>query len=325
LRLLPCSLNQTPAKCRRLRFKSGLTLAILMRTYTGKLMRTYTGNPAMRWKWMWLPGLLIAAPFIAAANGAHHSNPDLCRTERSFVSRSWQRGDYKVPGNIQPLMLASIHGNTTRVLSILATMPPSELERWQQLALYNATLFGRTATVDALLSHGANANVRTLIPAFFICRQSLRSHAVEDYLQSEDATAGDTRIPAPRCIAPAHTLGPVLVAALECHDAATVEALLRHGADPMQPLTPRQDLPKGYDDVPDPFIEAVANGDSESTQAFLAHGADPCTENHRLAHNWKLMKQRMPSPPTLASIGEKEGLPPALVQRLTCHEPRASG
>lgn len=222
-------------------------------------------------------------------------------------------------------MKASIHGDTTRVLSILATMPPSELERWQQLTLYNATLFGRTATVDALLNHGANANARTLIPAFFICRQSLRNHAVEHYLQSEDAMPGGARNPEPGCIAPAHTVGPVLVAALECHDAATVEALLRHGADPMQPLTPRQDLPKGYDDLPDPFIEAVTNGDSGSLQALLAHGADPCTENHRLAHNWKLMKQRAPSPPTLARIGEKEGLPSTLVQRLTCHEPRESG
>lgn len=278
----------------------------------------------MRWKWMWFPGLLIATPLITAANGAHHSNPDLCRADRSFVSASWQRGDYRAPVNIQPLMLASIRGDTSRVLSILATLPPPELERWQQLALYNATLFGRTATVDALLSHGANPNARTSIPAFFACKQSLRSQAVVKYLHSHHSVSTDIRNPESGCIAPAHTLGPVLIAALECHDAATVKVLLQHGADPMQPLTPRQDVPKGYDDLPDPFIAAVINGDSVSTQAFLAHGADPCTENRRLAHNWKLMKQRTPSPPTLASIGEKQGLPPILVQRLTCHEPRAS-
>ncbi|MGH8233257.1 MAG: hypothetical protein ACREPU_03535 [Rhodanobacteraceae bacterium] len=266
----------------------------------------------MRTQWLLL-SLLVATSLAAAASGTHHQNPDVCRTDRAWALESWQRDYYEVPQDIQPLMLAAIHGEAPQVLDALAAMQPQDVQRWRQLALYTAAMFGQSATVDALLSHGAEADASVSIPAVFACKQALYNHAVAKFLHTPHPESGEAMNPELECIAPPSRMAEALFAAIKCDDAATAEVLLLHHADPMQLWRPHTDV--------DPFLSAVVQGDVKIIWLFLDHGADPCVEDRRLAVN---ANKRHAVAATVANIGAKVGMPPALIDRLTCHAPLAS-
>lgn len=99
---------------------------------------------------------------------------------------------------------------------------------------------------------------------------------------------------------------PALFAAFQCHDLAVTKLLLHRGADPNFHHEGRELL-----------WWAVTSGSAPIVQAMLDAGADVCAANRRMADvRQKLHERAMPN--AVASFAREEGLPPELVQRLTC-------
>jgi hypothetical protein len=274
-----------------------------------------TKETAMRCKCLAAALLLMATPVFAATNpqNPHQSSADLCHSERPLARQMWQRNLYAVPPAIAAIMVDATDGKTAAVRAALAGMHTQDATRWRQLAMYTAAFEGRTETVDALLGDGAAADGSVLMPPL----------KTTFYRSLAGQAANDPRI-GPRAVKGleaagvmnngARQTGPAIYMAINCDDLATAKTLLRHGADPMRGWPSH--------DGTDPFIAAVVEGDVDIVHAFLDHGANPCIEDRRLAER---AKAHHSSVQTVAGIGQKQRLPPMLIQRLTCHAPSTSG
>lgn len=104
-----------------------------------------------------------------------------------------------------------------------------------------------------------------------------------------------------------HSTGPALMAATECGDLATLDVLLHRHANVAQRVAPN---------VVDALTASTIGGDAPIVQRLLDHGADPCADDRHMAQ----IHLKHPTRPThtLAQIGTRAKLPPALIARLTC-------
>ena len=206
-------------------------------------------------------------------------------------------------------MIDAIEGKTAAVRKALAEINTKDIRRWQQLAMNEAALAGRTNVVDALLDDGAKADGSALVPSL---KSAFYNRVVGQFANDIGQKFAKDMQAAGLMNNEARQTGPAIYAVIDCDDLATAKVLLRHGADPMHQLRAH-----GVD----PFIAAVVEGDADITQTFLDHGADSCVEDRRLADNAK--DHHLPKR-TISDIGVSSGLPTGLIQRLACQAPQSS-
>jgi hypothetical protein len=160
--------------------------------------------------------------------------------------------------------------------------------------------------VDGLLDDGAAADGTVQLPPF----------KPAFHRQMLDTMGRDPRFGGPGTIKALQSagivdhggrrLGPALLAAVECDDVATLDVLLRHHANVMARATPN---------TADALTTAVVDDHAPLVQRLLDHGADVCADDRHI---------RKPGA-TLAGIGERRGLPAALVAELVCRVPGHAG
>lgn len=267
----------------------------------------------MRRRYLGLLAVMVASPLFAATN-MHQFHLRLCHNVRHLERAEWQHEVYATSPTVARAMLLAVDGDTEKLREALASMPPKAARQWRQSALGFAALEGHPDTVEALLDDGASAEAwgyePPLQPTFF-------KRVIGDAKR-------DPRLGGAKGIATFQKAGiinnksrrvaPAIYGAILCDDLATAKVLLRHHVDPMHRIQPHG---------ADPFMMAVLDGHADITRLFLEHGASPCIEDARIAANWKRNHVKRPVH-TIASIGKHEGLPPPLVQRLTCHAHPAS-
>ncbi|MGH8233709.1 MAG: hypothetical protein ACREPU_05875 [Rhodanobacteraceae bacterium] len=260
----------------------------------------------------WLAAILFLAAMVPAigAGGASTPTSALCRQERPLVRELWHRGLYDAPTGADDVVVAAIDGDVTKTRQALDALPPSEVARWRQVAMYTAAEQGQIAVVDALLDDGAPVDGSAEMPPL---NSALYERTVDalSHQPPFDAKAVK-RMQALGIVSnQPQESGPPIFAAIGCNDLAIVKLLLRYHIDPKS----GSPTPKSID----PFISAVIFGEAEITGAFLDYGADPCIEDDRLRRNAAAIHH---PPHTLANIGQRAGLSAALVKRLECHATR---
>ncbi|WP_426662176.1 hypothetical protein [Rhodanobacter aciditrophus] len=239
----------------------------------------------------------IAEESVAAARRA---NP--CRQALPTIRELWQHDLYDAPAAAASVVVDAIDGKLPQVRLDLAALPPGEQAHWRQVAMLTAANAYRPAVVDGLLNDGAAVDGMARLPP-------LKSRFAR---QIENGMAQDPRI-GPRAVKvlksagvmrnDGNLVGPALVSAVGCDDAATLDVLLRHHADVM--ARQRRGTPSGA------LLVAIINGNALIASRLLDHGADVCAEDRLI---------RKPGA-ALASIAHRRHLPDALVQRLACHAP----
>ena len=241
----------------------------------------------------------VLQPAIAAEPAPASGN--LCRQTLPTIRGLWQHGLYDASPAVAAVMVDAIDGKLPRVRAGLAALPVSEQARWRQLAMLTAANAYQPTVVDGLLDDGAAVDGKALLPPF--------KPAFHD--QMLDAMEHDPRFGGPGAVKALQSagvldsnhdqlLGPALLLVAQCGDVATLDVLLRHHANLMVRAAPN---------VTDALTAAVVSGNSAIVSQLLDHGAEVCADTRRI---------RKPGV-TLASIGQRQHLPDALVQRLTCH------
>jgi hypothetical protein len=253
-----------------------------------------------------LAAALLSARPALAADSASSSGENPCRSSLPTIRGLWRRDLYDASPGVTALMVDVIDGRLSEARRRLAALPGAERAGWRQLAMLTAVQAGRPGIVDALLHDGAAVDGTAWLPPF--------KHGF--YRQTLDGMARDPRFGGPASVKELQAsgilgnqgsrLGPALPMAAACGDAAVVDALLRHHADVMARAAPN---------VADAMTAALVRGDAPIVQRLLDHGDDPCMEDRRL---------RKPGV-TVAGIGRRHGLPPALASRLVCPPPGQTG
>jgi len=249
---------------------------------------------------------LIACAFCAlqpAVAAEPASDINTCRLALPTIREAWQQGAYDTSPLVAAVMVDAIDGKLARAREGLAALPSTEQQHWRQVATVTAANTYQSAVVDGLLDDGAAVEGRVRLPPF--------KSGFHDQLR--DTMTHDPRYGGPSAVKAVSStdildgnrgslVGPMLPMAASCRDAATLDVLLRHHANPMARSAP---------DAVDALTMAVINGDAALVTVLLDHGADVCEDDQHF---------RKPGT-TLASLGRSNHLPQALVRRLTCHEP----
>lgn len=241
--------------------------------------------------------LCVLHPVIAAES-TPASNANRCRQTLPTIRGLWQHDLYDAPPAVTAVMLDAIDGKLPQVRQGLAALPATEQAHWRQVAMLTAANAFQPTVVDGLLDDGAAVDEPARLPPL----------KGDFYRQTVNAMAHDPRF-GPNAAQGfqsagvmnnhGNQVGPALPMAAACGDAATLDVLLRHHANVMARAAPN---------VADALTTAVVNGDAPIVSRLLDHGADVCADDHRI---------RKPGT-TLASIGQRNHLPDALVQRLAC-------
>lgn len=244
----------------------------------------------------------LLQPAIAAEPAPVSSN--ICRQALPTIRGLWQHDLYDASPAVAAVMVDAIDGKLPQVRQGLATLPVTEQAHWRQVAMITAANAYQPAVVGGLLDDGAAVDDTVRLPPF---KSSFAR-------QTEDSMAHDPRF-GPGAAAglkaadimrnDGNLIGPALISAVQCGDTATLDVLLRHHADVM--ARQRPGTPGGA------LLVAVIDDDAPIVGQLLDHGADVCAEDHLI---------RKPGA-TVASIGKRNHLPDALVQRLTCRAPAA--
>lgn len=230
---------------------------------------------------------------------------NICQQVLPTIRELWQHDVYAAQPAAAAVMVDAVDGKLPRVRAGLAALPVAEQARWRQLAMLTAANAYQPAVVDGLLEDGAvvdgTARLPPLKSAFH--QQMLAS------LEHDPRFAGPGTVKALQSAGlldnnRGQLLGPALPLVVQCDDVATLDILLRHHASVMLRAAPN---------VVDALTVAVINGNGTIASRLLDHGADVCADDHLI---------RKPGA-TLASIGRRQHLPDALVQRLVCHAPAA--
>lgn len=240
----------------------------------------------------------VLQPAIAAEPASASSN--ICRQALPTIRELWQHDLYDASPAVAAIMVDAIDGNLPQVRHGLAALPVAEQAHWRQVAMLTAASTYQPAVVDGLLNDGAMVNGSVRLPPF---KQAF-------YHQTLDAMGHDPRVGGPITAKALQSsgladnrgnlVGPALPLVVECDDAATLDVLLRHHANVMAREAPN---------MVDALTAAVVNGNPVIVGQLLDHGTDVCAEDRRF---------HKPGT-TLASIGRRQHLSDALVQRLTCH------
>jgi hypothetical protein len=244
--------------------------------------------------------LCALQPAVAAEPA---SDTNTCRLALPMIREAWQQGAYDTSPALAAVMVDAIDGKLARVREGLAALPAAGQAHWRQVATMTAANTYQPAVVDGLLDDGAAVEGKVRLPPF--------KSAVHDQLL--DSMDHDAHFGGPGTVKAMQStglmdgnrgllVGPMVSMVASCEDAATLEVLLRHHANPMARSAPN---------VADALTLAVINGHAAITTLLLDHGADVC-EDDRHFHKPGI---------TLASLSRRNHLPEALVQRLTCHEP----
>lgn len=222
--------------------------------------------------------------------------PNVCRMARNAVPVDSLVGYLATSPQHASLLADAGDGRVTAVRRALDAMPNQEALRWRQSAMMFAVQAGQPTVVAALLDDGADANATALLPGY---KQAFLGDTLNPAIRKAFAQAGalndhDTPI------------GPALAIASSCGDVATVDALLRHHAEPAARSAPN---------TADALTTAVLQGNAAIVERLLDHGADACADDRRL-HQRQLASQR--GAHSLAELGQRAGLPSKLIARLTC-------
>lgn len=249
--------------------------------------------------------LCLLHPAFASKTAPVRHGVNTCRMAVPTIRGLWQDDLYDVPPTVAAVMVNAIDGKLSQVRQGIAALPAIDQPRLRQIAMITAANTYQPVVVNGMLDDGATVNEPARLPPLksifyqqtvntMIHDPHLGPHVVKA-LQSSGLMRNDGNI-----------VGPALISAARCGDVATLNVLFRHHATVSARITP-----KGADAL----MVAVVQGNASIASALLDHGADVCADDRRIT-----------KPDTsLASIGEKEHLPPALIQRLTCHAPGASG
>ncbi|OOG44396.1 hypothetical protein B0E52_08385 [Rhodanobacter sp. C06] len=244
---------------------------------------------------------LCALQSAIAAEPAPASSANLCRQALPTIRGLWQHDLYDAPPAVAAVMADAIDGKLPQVRQGLAALPAAEQAHWRQAAMLTAANAYQPAVVDGLLDDGAAVDEPVRLPplkgSFYPQTVSAMAHdprfgpGVAKGLQSAGVMNNHGNL-----------VGPALPLAVVCGDTATLDVLLHHHANVMARAAPN---------VADALTAAVVNGDAPIVSRLLDHGADACADDRRI---------RKPGT-TLASIGQRNHLPDALVLRLTCRAP----
>jgi hypothetical protein len=253
---------------------------------------------------MCLFGLLFAGQAFAVENLPKLSAS--CQKSISQGREAWFLGAYNAPPDADSLMIDAIDGKLAQLRAQLKRMPPPDATRWRQSAMVTAAYAGQSAVVDALLDDGASVNGSGWIPAL---KPGVFKQVVKDmkHEAGSDNPASVTDMEDTGLLKnQGQEIGPALVIAAACNDAATVNVLLQHHADVMARVAPN---------VVDALDAATTQGNAIIVKALLDHGADPCMFALRSSQHAKTTHRPVT---TLEQIGCKVGLPGDLTVRLSC-------
>lgn len=244
---------------------------------------------------------LCALQPAIAAEPTSASSVNICRQALPTIRGLWQHDLYDAPPTVAAVMVDAIDGKLPQVRQGLAALPAAEQAHWRQVAMLTAANAYQPVVVDGLLDDGAAVNEPARLPPFkpAFYRQTLDAMESDPRLGGGPAT-GKALESSGLVDNRSNLVGPALPLAVVCGDTATLDVLLHHHANVMARAAPN---------VADALTTAVIDGDAPIVSRLLDHGADACADDRRI---------RKPST-TLASIGQHNHLPDALVQRLTCH------
>jgi len=206
-----------------------------------------------------------------------------------------------------------IDGKLPQVRQQLKAMSPAEATRWRQSALISAAFSGQPAVVDGLLNDGAAVNGKGWMPGY---KAAFFERIVED-MKHDPRFGGQKGVASLKASGvlenQGQEIGPALVSATQCDDAATVDVLLRHHADAKFRLRP------GGADV---LMLAIVHGNAVIVRALLDRGIDVCADDRiaqqsRIEYKKKNPEYKTPGA-TYAELGRRQKLPDDLVARLTC-------
>jgi hypothetical protein len=271
-------------------------------------------------------GALLAGSVIA--DNHLKPLPSICPPQTALMRRLALQGVFDVTPSINTLIVNVIDGKLPQVRQQLSVMPATDAVRWRQSALIIAAYAQNPAIVEALLHDGAAINGQGWIPRL---NRSFHDQAIEAVQkdpnwETNPTMAFDAHPDAGAVLAFQGSLdGPALSIGAECGDAVMINALLSHHPDIDAKPAPNVVNPLGFAIAtsnktiarllldrganPDDALRlATALGHADMAELLLNHGADPCRAN---------LKVRTPGA-TLVSIGNKKGLPDALLRRLAC-------
>ncbi len=157
--------------------------------------------------------------------------PALCRQETPLVRKLWLHGLYDAPAAIDALMVDAIDGKLPQVRQQLAQLKPADMVRWRQTAMLTAAYAGRATVVDGLLDDGAAVDGAGWIPPM---QDSFYRQAL-DNMQHDPHFGGPHAVKALSAAGVItnrpQQIGPAIIAAADCGDLATLDVLLRHHAN----------------------------------------------------------------------------------------------
>jgi len=169
--------------------------------------------------------LLLSRAAVAADTSPVHA---LCRQDTPLVRELWLHGLYDAPAAIDALMVDAIDGKLPQVRQQLAQLKPADMARWRQTAMLTAAHAGQATVVDGLLDDGAAVDGVGWIPPM---KDSFYRQTVHNMKQ--DPHFGGPRavnaLSAAGVISnQEQQLGPAIIVAADCGDTTTLDVLLRH-------------------------------------------------------------------------------------------------
>lgn len=230
---------------------------------------------------------------------------DRCRLVRSYDQQLWQARAYAVPTGISDAMLAAVTGDLDKLRAELAALPPDQVARWRQTALFLAATNNHPDTVRALIADGADPDARSWIPPY----------TDRWYRGFVAYMSGDPHFGGPKVVQSFQDSGlmqntgqwfpHMLNQAAGCDEVQVIDALVQGGA------SVRAQLSSGLQalDI------AVIDGNADAARSLIEHGADPCDFAHRAI---KVARHTHLKPHDLVDIARQQGLPDQLVARLVC-------
>jgi hypothetical protein len=208
----------------------------------------------------------------------------------------------------------AIDGKLDQVRLRLVAMTPTEATRWRQSALITASFAGQSALVEGLLDDGAAIDGKAWMPGY-------KPEFFDDMV---GAMKHDPRFGGPKAVegmkAPrpmdnqGENMGPALIVATQCDDAALVDVLLRHHADP--------EVRYGSSGA-DVLILAIAQSNADIVRELLDQGVNVCADDRLSRQRWIEYLKKYPERAatvhlTYAAVGRRTKLSDDLVRRLTC-------
>jgi hypothetical protein len=172
--------------------------------------------------------LLLSRAAVAADTAPA---PELCRQEAPLVRKLWLHSLYDAPAAIDALMVDAIDGKLPQVRQQLARLKPADMARWRQTAMLTAAYAGQTAVVDGLLDDGAAVDGAGWIPPM----QDNFYRLTVDNMKHDPHFGGPHAVKALSAAGlianRPQQIGPAIIAAADCGDLATLDVLLRHHAN----------------------------------------------------------------------------------------------